>query len=250
MQHVFHVHTARCKHGSDESDEAFVKTAVALGASKITFTDHSPFPGDSFKNRMDMRQLPEYIESLKSLRDKYRGTIEIEIGLEIEFLPSMMDYYAELKKNEDLSLLMIGQHFYEHTGGGFSFTDDKEFNKMHECFGCGDAMIEGMESGLFMVAAHPDRIFRRRKVWTDEMTELSKRIIEAAVKNNVTLERNLSSYEKYCTKKNPCYWKNEFWELVSEYNKSAANPAKIIEGLDAHSTEEMRRRWELKNRLV
>ena len=65
MQHVFHVHTARCKHGSDESDEAFVKTAVAFGASKITFTDHSPFPGDSFKNRMDMRQLPEYIESLK-----------------------------------------------------------------------------------------------------------------------------------------------------------------------------------------
>ena len=89
MPHIFHVHTARCKHGSDESDEAFVKTAVALGASKITFTDHSPFPGDSFKNRMGMSQLPEYIASLKSLKDKYRGTIEIEIGLEMRWINSI-----------------------------------------------------------------------------------------------------------------------------------------------------------------
>ena len=54
MKHIFHVHTFRCKHGSDENDEAYIRTALSLGAEKITFTDHCPFPGNPFKNRMDM----------------------------------------------------------------------------------------------------------------------------------------------------------------------------------------------------
>ena len=54
MKHIFHIHTSRCKHASDESDEEYVKTALTLGAETITFTDHSPFLGNPFGNRMDI----------------------------------------------------------------------------------------------------------------------------------------------------------------------------------------------------
>ena len=59
MTHIFHVHTFRCKHGSEELDEDYIKTALSLGAQKITFTEHCPFPGNPFRKRMDLDQLPE-----------------------------------------------------------------------------------------------------------------------------------------------------------------------------------------------
>lgn len=239
MNHIFHVHTWRCKHASDETDEQYIKTALSLGASKITFTDHTPFPGDNFKNRMDLSQLSEYIESLKVLRIKYKDQIDVQIGLEVEFLPSMLEFYQQLKNEYALDLLIIGQHFYEHTDGRYSFDDEKEFNTANEFSGCGNAIIQGIKTGLFSVVVHPDRIFRRCKEWTPEMTEVAENIISTAAENNIILERNLSSYEKYVTKTRTAYWKNEFWQLVENFNLSSEVPVEVIYGVDAHSSEEM-----------
>lgn len=50
---IFHVHTWRCRHSSAEPDEAYIQKSLELGAEKITFTDHAPFPGNPFSNRMD-----------------------------------------------------------------------------------------------------------------------------------------------------------------------------------------------------
>ena len=74
---VFHVHTYRCKHASNEDDEAYVKAAVDLGAKRIVFTDHAPFPGNPFGHRMQYEELSEYISSLLILKDKYAAIIEI-----------------------------------------------------------------------------------------------------------------------------------------------------------------------------
>ena len=71
--HIFHVHTHRCKHAGNDTDEQYIQTALSLGADKITFTDHTPFPGDSFRNRMELSQLTEYIDSLKMLQKKYEN---------------------------------------------------------------------------------------------------------------------------------------------------------------------------------
>lgn len=239
MKHIFHVHTVRCKHASDEDDEQYVKTALSLGANKITFTDHTPFPGDAFRNRMELSQLSEYVDSLKTLRAKYKDQIDVQIGLEVEFFPSMINFYEQLKNDYDLDLLIIGQHFYEHDDGKFNFDDEKEFNKLNEFIGCGEAIVQGIKTGLFDVVAHPDRIFRRCKEWTSEMTAVAERVIKIAAENNLCLERNLSSYEKYVTKKRTAYWKNEFWDLVTKHNSENNPPVKIIEGFDAHSSEEM-----------
>jgi len=243
MDHIFHVHTYRCKHASNESDEVYIKTALSLGARKITFTDHSPFPGDPFKNRMEISQLPEYIASLKNLREKYADQIDVQIGLEVEFLPSMMDFYKVLKSELHLDNLIIGQHFYEHSNGKFSFADEKDFNQANEFIGCGNAIIQGIKSGFFSVVAHPDRIFRRCGNWTPEMNKIAEDIIRTAAENNLTLEKNLSSYEKYVTKTHPSYWRNEFWALVEKYNNDNERPVKLIQGLDAHSSEDMLSRF-------
>lgn len=64
----FHVHTYRCGHTDGALDEDYIKKAMELNFSAITFSDHAPFPGDLFGNRMKMEQLPEYVETLGRLK--------------------------------------------------------------------------------------------------------------------------------------------------------------------------------------
>ena len=92
MQDFFHVHTWRCKHASDETDQEIIEKAISLGAKKITFTDHVPFPENPFGNRMDFEQLEEYLETLSSLKEKYQNQIDVKIGFEVEFVPKYLDY--------------------------------------------------------------------------------------------------------------------------------------------------------------
>lgn len=69
----FHVHTYRCGHAENVSDEKYVKAALDIGATGIWFTDHAPFPGDPFGNRMNYSELDEYLSSLSRLRENTRG---------------------------------------------------------------------------------------------------------------------------------------------------------------------------------
>jgi histidinol-phosphatase (PHP family) len=197
-----------------------------LGAQSITFTDHAPFPGDPFGNRMKYEELEGYVRSLEKLRNKYAGQIYVKIGLEIEYLPSYIEYYKELKDSGKFDVLMLGQHFYEIYPGKYSFSLCLLDAKKKEFEGCSRAIIDGINTGLFDVVAHPDRIFRRRLRWTEKMNVVSKTMIDAAKENGVLLEENESSKKRMC-----CYWK-QFWELVPG--------GMIIRGLDAHSVKELK----------
>lgn len=222
-KYVFHVHTYRCGHAGDESDEDYVKKAIELGAESIIFTDHAPFPGDVFTNRMKENELAEYIGSLKSLRGKYQYKLDIQIGLEVEYMPSYEKYYERLKDNKDIDILILGQHHYELEDGRYSFQCRDLKN---EYVGLFDAMIEGVKTGYFEVVAHPDRAFRREKEWTKEMAGCSEMLINEAVKEGIALEKNYSSMD--CEN---MYWQ-QFWEMVP-------GKAEVVYGSDAHCTDEL-----------
>ena len=187
---LFHIHTHRCKHSSSEADVEYVEKAIELGARKIVFTDHAPFPDNPFGNRMDIEELPEYIDSLAELKNTYKKKIEVRCGLEIEYLPSFRDYYLNLKKMDGIDLLMIGQHFFEHYEGNYSFSDE---DKTNEFIGLCESMVQGINTGLFDVVAHPDRAFRRCRQFGHREIEAAKSVIWAAVSNGVYLEKNYSS---------------------------------------------------------
>ena len=118
---------------------------------------------------------------------------------------------------------MIGQHHYEIKKDEYSFMmEDKKL----EHIGLVNAMLQGMDTKLFDVVAHPDRAFRRIKTWTPELTSLSEKIIHGAQDNCVCLEKNYRSYMK----KN-CF-RDEFWNLVPEN-------VRMVYGCDAHATQEL-----------
>ena len=202
----------------------------------ILFSDHTPFPGDPFGNRMDYTQLPEYLDTIHSLQEKYADVIRIRIGLEVEYLPSYHGFYEELRSDPRLDFLMIGQPMFEINPGKYSFQLSSTEKNEQEHAGCIEAMLQGIESGLFDVIAHPDRCIKRKKKWTEEMTALSKNLIHSACTADIKIEKNLESM-----KRDRNYWE-EFWALVPGH-------ADVVVGTDAHSIDELVDKWNMQQLL-
>ena len=211
---IFHVHTKRCRHASEEEDYLYVEAAINLQAERIVFTDHAPFPGNPFQGRMEMEELQGYIDSMRQLKKEYGSRIQVLAGLETEYLPSFRKHYQELHAFNEFDLLLLGQHFYENEDGSFSF-QNKDKSEEHK--GLCSAIVQGIESGWFDVVAHPDRIFKRCKTWTPELLGASYDIINAASKHGVLLEKNFTSRQRknqfckshqikhYCIANNFCF---------------------------------------------
>lgn len=213
-RYLFHVHTFRCGHAEMISDEEYIQKAIDLGATDIWFTDYAPFPGNPFGSRMKCEELLEYISTLKGLKKQYQRQIKIHIGLEIEYFSGydQSGYYKELSSNPDLEILLLGQHMAEDPEDRkhYTFEWPKERLLEDEYTALGDAMITGMKTGCFKIVAHPDRIFRRQKIWTLEMEAVAVRVIDAAVQSGLPLEKICSSMRH-----KHHYWK-EFWEIAEE----------------------------------
>ncbi|MCR4733080.1 MAG: PHP domain-containing protein [Lachnospiraceae bacterium] len=224
---IFHVHTFRCGHAAEVEDEAYVKKAIELGADKITFTDHAPFPGDFFAWRMKCEQLDGYLTSIRGLQEKYAGRIEVRCGLEIEYLPTFKNYYEELRASEAFDVLLLGQHIFEYKPGLWNY--EVELSDEVNAMGLFEAQIKGLETGYFDVLAHPDRCLQKMGEWTREMNLDSKELIRVARERRIPLEKNLASMESDGMYRKP------FWANVGEGDA-------VIIGYDAHAPEEMERR--------
>ena len=234
---IFHVHTYRCNHMRDKKKEwEYIEKAIELGATEIWFTDHAPFPGDQFLHRMLMEELPEYLSTLRALREKYREKIDVRIGLEIEYLPNYHDYYEMLLESGDYELLLLGQHFALLEDGTYTFDhEDKSIEEKE----LAAAMIAGMESGFFQVVAHPDQIFRRTEGWNKEREAISNVIKACAARTGVILEKNVSNMSG---KKKKRAYRQEFWENLPK-------EVKTVYGLDAHSVAELEENYLIQGEL-
>ena len=225
---AFHVHTFRCGHASEEPDNAYIEKAIMLGIPEITFTDHAPFPDAPFRGRMHMNELEDYISSLQKLRKEYQPQIAIKIGLETEWLENYETYIQSLKTVYELDLLLMGQHFAFLPEQNLYSYEVEDKNKV-EPAQLAEALIAGMQTGLFAAVAHPDFIFRRWKHWNEEMDILTKKIWDAAIKTTTVMEINISSIESSNHKKRRSHFWPQFW-------KAMPDDVKVVYGLDAHST--------------
>ena len=225
---LFHVHTFRCQHAEEVPDRTYIERAIDLGAKGIWFTDHAPFPGDPFGHRMKYEQLEEYLDTLSKLKNEYSSRIAVHIGLETEYFPSFdkAAYYRQLVDDERIELLLLGQHMAEDEKCGYSFNRDQEWLNEEEAPALGKAVCDGIESGYFGIVAHPDRCFRKRKCWTDDMSEIAEQIITTALRYGIPLEQNESSKRD----------KNLYWDEFWEQNNGRCS---IVRGLDAHFLNEL-----------
>ncbi|MGO4888731.1 histidinol-phosphatase HisJ [Anaerobacillus sp. MEB173] len=146
-----HIHTPFCPHGSDDSIESYIERALQLRLTGMTFTEHAPLP-KSFTDPVPLQDsamreedLPVYLAELKKMKEKYKHKIEINIGLEVDYIIGFEDETRSLL-NEVGPLLddsILSVHFLKHKGKYYclDFSEDG-FEEMIPIFGSVDRIYE------------------------------------------------------------------------------------------------------------
>jgi histidinol-phosphatase (PHP family) len=87
-----HIHTPYCPHGSTDPLEDYVKRALELQFTEITFTEHAPLPSSFIDptpkqdSAMNANDVETYIADIEDLKKKYKSEIKINVGFEVDFI--------------------------------------------------------------------------------------------------------------------------------------------------------------------
>ncbi|MDR2569752.1 MAG: histidinol-phosphatase [Oscillospiraceae bacterium] len=129
-----HTHTTYCDGKLPPED--MVKAAIEKGGGSIGFSEHSYVSFDE-EYSMSLEDTPSYINEVRALKEKYAGTIDIFLGLEL-------DYFTE-KTPEGLEYIIGTTHHVEKDGKHITVDGSAgHLKKMNEIYFGGDyyAMAE------------------------------------------------------------------------------------------------------------
>ncbi len=95
IQCDYHMHTPLCKHATGPMED-YVERGIQLGLREIGFSDHNPLPnGLSGNVRMEEEELDYYVERVTELQFRYRGKIDVMLGLELDYIEGLEDYLTK-----------------------------------------------------------------------------------------------------------------------------------------------------------
>ena len=235
MRACYHTHTSRCHHAFG-TDEQYVINAIERGVSLLGFSCHGPmhYPGGySSYYKMAPSELSEYVESIQFLKEKYKGKIEILIGLETEYYPELHSDTMKFWANFPIDYLILGQHFIDKEYDEKKDPAPRASEDKGRVTAYADRVISAMELGIFTILAHPDLINYTGDDSAFYDFEM-RRIISSAIKNGVYLEYNLLGQSD-----KRAYPVPRFWQIAAEMG------ARVILGCDAHSPDRVAKREEI-----
>ena len=228
----YHTHTARCGHATG-TDEEYVKAAIKAGYKVLGFSDHAPYRKYSNpRSHMEWDELPGYIDSVMSLKEKYKDQIEILLGMESEYYPYCHDERKEL--SEMLDYMLLGQHFSTPTGEEIHFFQK---NSEEEILIYGRQVVEAVHTGMFTYLCHPDVFLNRQEAFTDACGQVAHMIGQACQEEGLPVEVNIRGVTKglkdFPDGKQYWYPNKDFWTILSQYD------LKVVVGIDAHDPQNL-----------
>jgi len=237
MVNSYHTHLAFCKHAEGYAED-YIKKAIEFNIKEIGITDHIPVPNYFYDDlefkrlnnntKMDYNEINDYLFDVINVKNKYKNNINVYVGFECEYYDKIVPILNELRPKVDYFVLGIHHYYYENKINTFYNQDDYIRNY-------GNIAIEALDSKLFKIFAHPDMFLWGvfGKPFNKLCIEVTRKICEAAIKNNVYLEINCNKIREYLKNGNSFLYPNEnFWKIVSEYKD-----IKVIVSSDAHKPQ-------------
>ncbi len=225
----YHTHTWRCGH-AEKNEEGYIQTAYDAGIRILGFSDHIPHPFYLLDKdyisppRMTCDMLPDYMDTLTALKEKYKDKMSIHIGFEAEYYPDLFPHLMEMLKPYPCEYLILGQHFVgNEIGEAYCGIPTDAPSRLH-------AYVEqckaAMDTGVFTYLAHPDLLLLRgnEQVYRQYARELCR----AAKEQNMPIEFNLLGFITGRHYPTPA-----FWEEASVVGNQ------VILGWDAHQVNWM-----------
>lgn len=224
----YHTHTYLCGHAIGGVRE-YVEAAIGAGFKRLGFADHSPqfFDGGYGEGiRKNMRMTPfeaeGYISEIRALSEEYKNDIELFVGFEAEYFPSIFGRLQSFCRDFGVDYLILGQHCLTIEPSEYWIGAPTAENRLLTLYV--DQVLEGLNTGSFTYLCHPDmcNFVGDEEHYVKEMTRLCK----GAKSLNIPIEMNLQGLREgrfYPTKR--------FISIAAEIGNQ------YILGADAHSPD-------------
>ncbi len=216
----YHTHSRWCRHGVGEFEDYFEK-AISLGFQELAMTEHVPhrdrwswIPWEEFEG---------FDRALNAAIEKYRDRITLIKGFECEYDPSQMEDYRWLREELGYNFLILGQH-----GAGknleinsFTIHTGKELRIY------ADWVCQGLETGLFVMLAHPDVALNEYpRPWDKDCEKAFAQIFSTCERLRIPVELNVNGFRQgrgYPSERAMLFSKN--YNLKYLINSDAHDPA-------------------------
>lgn len=116
----YHVHTPFCPHGTTDTLNAYVESALNKGFKEISFTEHAPLPlgfidpTPAKDSGLAQDKVARYIETMIDLKATYKNELKINVGFEVDFIEGFesetrqfLDHYGPWIDDAILSVHML-----------------------------------------------------------------------------------------------------------------------------------------------
>jgi histidinol-phosphatase (PHP family) len=106
----YHVHTRLCNH-AEGTMETYVHRAIHIGLREICFMDHLTLQPFEQNLSMSPEEVALYFQALQRLKQRHRHSIQVKIGLEIDYNPEHTDLFQEIVERFSFDVIGGALHF-------------------------------------------------------------------------------------------------------------------------------------------
>ncbi|WP_405175372.1 histidinol-phosphatase HisJ [Paenibacillus sp. FSL H8-0261] len=241
----YHTHHERCGHAVGKLEE-YVQRGIQLGLQQLGLSDHLPLihvdPASYYPEMaMPMAELPRYVEECLTLKERYRGVIDLRVGLEADYIEGYEDQIREILSPYPWDYLIGSVHFL----GEWDITDYRqvdgwegkdELEVYHLYY---DAVKKSALSGLYDIIGHMDVIKRfgygpQTPEGKAEVRMLELETLKVIADSGIAMELNASGLTKPCAEMFPAeHLLQEAFKLgiPLTLGSDSHDPAKLGDGL-------------------
>lgn len=178
--------------------DRFAAQALERGIEEVCITDHMPLIDNTSKDRIPHGKVGEYVEKVQEIQERYRGTLSVKMGIEIDYHPCILDEVEAV----------LGRYKFDYVLGSSHLHSIKKLDIFTQNLNKDDyaeAMLQNSllaaQSGYFTALSHLDMykwVFIT-KAYTGKDTvlheerhmETVEKVLDAVKKNGLYLETNV-----------------------------------------------------------
>lgn len=242
-----HIHIERGPYTLEWVRE-FVKRAQETGLDEIRLLEHnymfpefapmydstraySSFVNDWFIRKAGKKNLQEYLELIKQVRNE-EFPVKIKFGLEVCYFPKHEDLIGELTKDKGFDFLLGSMHFvddfaFDHNA---ELWEDEDVDRVYRRYFEDSVLLA--RSGIFDGIGHPDtiKLFGHRPSFP--LTEYYEKLAVELSKSGMYADQNSGAHRR-CPDTAPLGMDPELLHILKSHN------VKIVTSSDAHTPEDV-----------
>lgn len=123
-----HVHTSLCRHAVGEMED-YVRVGRERGLKKLFFLEHLERGIDYFERTwLSEADFDDYFRRGRELKEKYRGSLEIGLGVEVGYNPQCRDELLAVLATREWERIGISYHFMAVAGRHYNLVSRRREN--------------------------------------------------------------------------------------------------------------------------